>query len=61
MHSFDTVPILGPLLIAFDMTRVEVHALLSIPQVVSPPTRWTGISDSGDDGNTQEAYDSEPP
>ena len=61
MHSFDILPFFGPLPIAFGMTQVEVHALLSVPQDVSPPTRWRGISDSWDDGNIQEGNDGERP
>ena len=57
MRSFDILPFVGPLPIAFGMTRAEVHALLGVPQVESPPTQWRGVSNSWDDGKIQVGYD----
>jgi hypothetical protein len=57
MRSFDIHPYLGALPIIFGLTRAEVHALLGVPQVSSPPTPWRGISDSWEGGNPSIGYD----
>jgi hypothetical protein len=57
MRSFDIRPYLGALPIIFGMTRAEVHALVGVPHVSSPPTPWRGISDSWEGGNPSIGYD----